>query len=233
MITEASQAAEDKDELLLGVILAMIAPLLTAGGLVSLGDARAAARHAIDSHKAALAAELVTIGQIVGFAMAGLDTLRQSAATSVSMMNRLRATANSLTRSSERAHVALARQRGEAVEHPGDGDEAPDDEEELLAALAETTGLVDQASGPAETEAEISTQAPAVEPAAEIPTPLPAVGSPRHGRPWGGHPRLRFAWLEKTWMAGPTTGSSPVAMAHSAMTGKTSDGVLKISAYGA
>src|SRR5208337_4694606 len=33
-----------------------------------------------------------------------------------------------------------------------------------------------------------------------------------------GHPRLSLMRAAKTWMAGPTTGSSPVAMAHSAMT---------------
>ncbi|SPE22090.1 hypothetical protein SBBP1_1500001 [Burkholderiales bacterium] len=61
------------------------------------------------------------------------------------------------------------------------------------------------------------TLGPAAKQMSQLPTRLTLH---RHGLAWLGHPRLCCQHEEKTWMVGPTTGSSPVAMAHPTMTMK-------------
>ena len=85
---------------LMDFIIAFLAPLLTAGSVTDGHFARLAAQEAIDAYKARGQNELVTIAQIVAFALAALDTLRLSmpAELSLSMKLKLRGNANALNR---------------------------------------------------------------------------------------------------------------------------------------
>ena len=93
---------------ILAALSSMLAPTLA-----DLGLARLAAREAIDAHRARGQHELLTIGQIVGFAVAALDTLRLSMPEDVSMAMklRLRGNANGLNRSSCSCTRLLERDR--------------------------------------------------------------------------------------------------------------------------
>ena len=97
----------DRAEQLLGVVLAMLTPLLTIG---SPQDARLAARQAIAAYQTGEQANLVSISQIVGFAIASLDNLRLSAPPdlSLSMKLKLRGNANALSRTSLNVSAAAA-----------------------------------------------------------------------------------------------------------------------------
>jgi len=68
-------AAETTDPLL-AFILSCLTPLLATS---SLADAANAARQAIAAYNATAADQLLTIAQVVGFAIAALDNLRLSA----------------------------------------------------------------------------------------------------------------------------------------------------------
>ncbi len=84
-------------EFVLAVLASMMAPTLAGHQL-----ARLAAQEAIDAYRPHGTHELVTIGQIVAFAVTALDTLRLSMPrdVSLSMKLRLRGNANGLNRSS-------------------------------------------------------------------------------------------------------------------------------------
>lgn len=97
---------------LLQVILSLLTPLLMAGGITDTGLARQAALQAIAACNGG-DGSLVTIAQIVGFAIAALDNLRLSADPdlSLSMKLRLRGNANALHGSGQRSTAALASQQ--------------------------------------------------------------------------------------------------------------------------
>ena len=84
-------------------ILTLLTPILP----------EAAARQAIAAYKSTGPDQLITIAQIVGFAVTALDNLRLSMPEdlSLSMKLRLRGNANALTRTSQRATAALDTQR--------------------------------------------------------------------------------------------------------------------------
>ncbi|WP_428532649.1 hypothetical protein [Rhodopila sp.] len=100
-------APTGRAEQLLGVVLAMLTPLLTIG---SAEDARLAAHQAIAAYHTGGHCNLVTISQIVGFAIASLDNLRLSAPPdlSLSMKLKLRGNANALSRTSLQVSAASA-----------------------------------------------------------------------------------------------------------------------------
>jgi hypothetical protein len=98
---------------LMDFIIAFLAPLLTAGSITDVHFARLAAREAIDAYKARGQNELVTIAQIVAFALAALDTLRLSmpAELSLAMKLKLRGNANALNRAARDNTQTLERTR--------------------------------------------------------------------------------------------------------------------------
>ncbi|HEX4368274.1 MAG TPA: hypothetical protein VH023_15660 [Rhodopila sp.] len=98
---------------LMTFVVALLTPLLLTGGITDIALARQAARQAIDAYNAAGGDQLVTVAQIVGFALASLDNLRLSADPdrSVSMTLKLRGNANALNRSTQRSTAALEIQR--------------------------------------------------------------------------------------------------------------------------
>jgi len=102
MTETASQPAEP----LLAFILSVLTPFLGAGSL-------AAATQAIAAYKASGPDQLISVAQIVAFALASLDSIRLSATgdPSVSMKLRLRGNANALTRTTHRATAILENQR--------------------------------------------------------------------------------------------------------------------------
>lgn len=107
-------------EALTAVILNLLTPLLLAGANNDPALARLAAQQAIEAYQAASRAQLVSIAQVVAFAVASLDTLRLSAdaTLSPSMTVKQRGNANALSRSSQRAADTLARQRRDPPERP-------------------------------------------------------------------------------------------------------------------
>ncbi len=117
--------ARHADAPLLSCLLGLLTPLLMTAGLTDVALARRAAAEAIAAYRAAGADQLVSIAQIVGFALASLDNLRLSATPeqSVSMTLRLRGNANALNRAAQQATATLAVQRQDA---PGMDLPAPD-----------------------------------------------------------------------------------------------------------
>lgn len=109
-----TQPTPETNDPLLAFILALLTPLLTTGNLV---EARAAAQHAIAAHKATGGDQLISIAQIVGFALTALDNLRLSMPDdlSLSMKLKLRGNANALGRSAQRATTTLDGQRRDAT----------------------------------------------------------------------------------------------------------------------
>ena len=152
----------DRAEQLLGVVLAMLTPLLTIG---SPEDARLAARQAIAAYQTGEQANLVSISQIVGFAIASLDNLRLSAPPdlSLSMKLKLRGNANALSRTSLNVSAAGAHSAPPTAADPPDHPTAEPDRDDTghqAAAIAELRKVRDQLR-----------QAQAADPAAEPLTP--------------------------------------------------------------
>jgi hypothetical protein len=93
-------AAAPPPSYLMEFILGLLAPLLMAGGITDNHLARAAATEVIGAYRANGQSELVTVGQILAFALTALDNLRLSMAPdlSLSMKLKLRGNANALSR---------------------------------------------------------------------------------------------------------------------------------------
>ena len=115
---------ETKTDALLEIILGLLVPLLMTG-TTDMALARLAAQQAIDEYRSQTQGELVTIAQIVGFALTALDNLRLSVGDdlSVSMKLKLRGNANALGKASRHASETLAKARQTA---PSDWMEAPE-----------------------------------------------------------------------------------------------------------
>jgi hypothetical protein len=103
-------------DLLMGFALSLIAPLLMIGGVTDIDLARKAATETIAAYKATGQDQIVSIAQIVGFALVSLDNLRLSVPSDVSltMKLKLRGNANAMNRASQRATATLEGQRREA-----------------------------------------------------------------------------------------------------------------------
>ena len=85
---------------LMEFILGLLAPLLMGASITDIRLARIAATQAVAAYRAGGPGELVTIGQILAFALTALDNLRLSMAPdlSLSMKLKLRGNANALNR---------------------------------------------------------------------------------------------------------------------------------------
>jgi len=138
----------------LAALSSMMAPTL------DLQLARLAAREAIDACRAQGQHELVTIGQIVGFAVAALDTLRLSMPEdlSLSMKLRLRGNANGLNQSS--CSCARILEKARLCERTGVATVRPrpvaDDERQSAPASGPAPQGVDGEPAPAMTVANIA-----------------------------------------------------------------------------
>jgi hypothetical protein len=158
------------------VLLALITPLMLAGGAVDPALASRAASDALGDYCAHGPARLLSAAQVVGYGVAGLDTLRLSAVapndTSAAAIGALRLTAVRLATTSARSERTLTgpRREGEAaVTVPTVIDTAK--EAAVLEALAATTARVRRAE--AET-ANAEPQAPAPAGAPLLPTRPPS-----------------------------------------------------------
>jgi hypothetical protein len=138
-------------DLLMGFILSILTPFLTIGGITDPDLARRAAAETIAAYLAAgpnrsvTIDQLISITQIVAFALASLDTIRLSlpADLSLPMKLKLRGSANALSRSSQRAAATLDSQR----RNTGHPDTAPPEPEptEVFASLETAKTVVRQA----------------------------------------------------------------------------------------
>ena len=122
---------------LLPYLLAVLTPLLTAGGILDPDLARQAAMETI----AACDRPLLTSGQIVAFALAALENLRLSAPPdlSLSMKLKLRGNANALNRASQKT-AAVPDRPATAPNQPPEPDQA-----ETMASLESAQTLIAQA----------------------------------------------------------------------------------------
>ena len=127
-------------DLLMEFVLSLLVPFLTTGSLTDPALARRAAAETIAAYKAAGQDQLVTIAQLVAFALASLDNLRLSMPQdlSLSMKLKLRGNANTLNRASQHATATLDRQRRDIT--PPERDET-----EILASLEAAKTVVQQA----------------------------------------------------------------------------------------
>jgi hypothetical protein len=111
---------ETNTDALMEILPDLLAPLLMAGSVTDPARARRAAEQAIGQYRteyqAGTQGELVTISQIVAFALTAIDNLRLSMpdAVSMTMKLRLRGNANTLNRASLRAVEALDKARAAA-----------------------------------------------------------------------------------------------------------------------
>lgn len=126
--------------LLLEFVLSLLVPFLATGPLTDAALARRAAEDTIAAYKAAGQDQLVTIAQLVAFALAALDNLRLSmpADLSLSMKLKLRGNAGTLNRASLHATAALDRQRRD-IPPP------QRDQQQVLASLEAAKTVVQQA----------------------------------------------------------------------------------------
>ena len=110
-------AGGNPSDLLLAFALSVIVPLLMAGGIGDAEAARCAAMETIAAYRANGRDQLVSIAQLVGFALVSLDSLRLSvpAELSLPMKLKLRGNANALNRSAQRHTATLEKQRQDAV----------------------------------------------------------------------------------------------------------------------
>ncbi len=108
-----------KPDALQQIILALLIPILNT---TDVDLARSAAQQAIDEYQAPTRHQLVTIAQIVGFALTALDNLRLSMQpdVSMSMKLKLRGSANALGKASHHATQILdkAHQQADWIEPP-------------------------------------------------------------------------------------------------------------------
>ncbi len=125
-------------DLLMEFVLGLLAPLLMTGSITDSRLARLAAQQAIEAYAEAGRNQLLTITQIVAFALTALDNLRLSmpAELSLSMKLKLRGNANALNRSSQQATATLDQQRRDTP--------APTTEPTPPAPLEDTARIVQQ-----------------------------------------------------------------------------------------
>jgi hypothetical protein len=173
------------------VLLALITPLMLAGGAVDPALASRAASDALGDYCAHGPARLLSAAQVVGYGVAGLDTLRLSAVapndTSAAAIGVLRLTAVRLATTSARSERTLTalRRDGEAAV-PAVMDTAK--EAAVLEALAATTARVRAAHrAEADTQAANSVTTASSDAASAEPPAAPATVTtpftPRTGGP--------------------------------------------------
>jgi hypothetical protein len=107
---------ETNTDALTEILPGLLAPLLMSGTVTDPARAHRAAEQAIAQYQAGTQGELLTISQIVAFALTAIDNLRLSMPDDVSltMKLRLRGNANALNRASLHATKALDKARADA-----------------------------------------------------------------------------------------------------------------------
>jgi hypothetical protein len=116
----AIECPVNRSAILLNLIVTLLAPMflgLTAGDI---GLARMAALETVNAYRARDHADLIAIGQIIGFGVAALTSLSLSMAGDISpsMVLRLRGNANACNRSAEQNRRALSKsQAGDLPPH--------------------------------------------------------------------------------------------------------------------
>jgi hypothetical protein len=153
---------------LMEFILTLLTPFLMTGGITDIHLARLAANEAIAAYTGETPTQLITIGQILAFALTALDNLRLSLPPdlSLSMKLKLRGNANALNRSARDQTQRLDRAKiAAAPPHPSIAEQA------AMAAWDDIeTGI--------ETEAEIGPQ-----PSTNPPEPAPNAHPPENHPP--------------------------------------------------
>ncbi|MEA2730240.1 MAG: hypothetical protein QOF70_4715 [Acetobacteraceae bacterium] len=135
-------------DFLMGLIVALLAPMFLGVTAGDINLARMAAFETVSDYRTQSHADLVAIAQIIAFGLAALGSLSLSMADdiSVSMALRLRGNANALNRSAEQNRRAIG--GGHSTPHrPGNEFEHDQDqyEAEVLANLAATRKLITNA----------------------------------------------------------------------------------------
>jgi hypothetical protein len=135
-------------DFLMGLIVALLAPMFLGVTAGDINLARMAAFETVSDYRTQSHADLVAIAQIIAFGLAALGSLSLSMADdiSVSMALRLRGNANALNRSAEQNRRAIG--GGHSTPHrPGNESEHDQDqyEAEVLANLAATRKLITNA----------------------------------------------------------------------------------------
>jgi hypothetical protein len=99
--------------ILMALIITLLAPMFLGVTAGDINNARLAAIETVNAYRARNHADLIAIGQIIGFGLAALGSLSLSMEDdiSLSMVLRLRGNANALNRSAEQNRRALAETR--------------------------------------------------------------------------------------------------------------------------
>jgi hypothetical protein len=145
---------ETPPNLLMEFVLSLLTPFLMTEGITDIDLARRATAETIAAYKVTGQDQLVTIAQIIAFALTSLDNLRLSLPPdlSLSMKLKLRGNASALNRASQQATATLETRRRETPAPEPDLDPA-----EILAALETAKAVVQQAQ--AATQAQTATPA--------------------------------------------------------------------------
>jgi hypothetical protein len=134
--------------LLMPFLLAVLTPLLMAGGILDPDLARQAALETIAAYQAADNRQLLTTTQVIAFALAALENLRLSAAPdlSLSMKLKLRGNANALNRASQKTAAMLVTPRANPpAEAPDQAPAEAPDQADVMASLKSAQTLLTQA----------------------------------------------------------------------------------------
>jgi hypothetical protein len=132
---------------LMEFVLGLLAPFLMNGSITDPGLARAAAEQAIAACRTDGQQNLVSITQILGFALASLDNLRLSmpADVSLSMKLKLRGNANALHRSAQLATPDRQHREPAAMPAEPQPPRTEPDPRDTLVAIEDTRSLLQQA----------------------------------------------------------------------------------------
>src|SRR4051794_8832388 len=130
-----TSSARSRD-ILLNPVIILLPPLFLSGTDGDLGLARAAAYGTVAAYRAHNHASLLVAVRVIAFSLAALDSLGLSMRDdlSIPLILRLRANANALNRSAERAEAILAEP---PVAGPATEPREPIDEAAILASVAE------------------------------------------------------------------------------------------------
>jgi hypothetical protein len=153
-------------DILLDLVVILLTPLFLAGTDGDLGLARAAAHETLAAYRAHNHASLFVAVRVIAFSLAALDSLGLSMRDdlSIPLILRLRANANALNRSAERAEGILAEA---PVAGPAAGPPKPIDEAAILASVAEAQARATAAR--ASMQARETPPEPASQPAPQSP----------------------------------------------------------------
>jgi hypothetical protein len=194
---EGAQIGErDPAEVLLGIIVALLAPMFILASNGDIACARMAARQTVMAYRARSDAELIAVVQIIAFGLAALASLSRSMEDdlSLNMTLRLRANANACNRGAEHNRRALKDLRADKpTPHHAEQQVPPDegfDEVALMASVATALEKTGQDQPPTKATAP---SIPA--PTAAAPTiPAPTQPTPTQSPPTQSERQIQVAW---------------------------------------